>query len=82
MSTLGVHPNGVANQNDTFWVTMTQGSRLAQIATAAGHALAYEVKDRQQLRLSLEQAIATVRGGRCAVVEVTVTPISAQSLAT
>jgi acetolactate synthase I/II/III large subunit len=82
MSTLGVHPNGVANQNDTFWVTMTQGSRLAQIATAAGHALAYEVKDRQQLRLSLEQAIATVRGGRCAVVEVAVAPISAQSLAT
>jgi acetolactate synthase I/II/III large subunit len=80
MSTLGVHPEGIAKRNDTFWVTMTKGARLAQIATAAGDAAAFEVHQRSELKSSLQQALHTVRGGRCAVVEVMLTPISSQLL--
>jgi acetolactate synthase I/II/III large subunit len=75
-----VHPNGIANRNDTFWVTMTKGARLAQIAHAAGDAAPFEVTQRSELKPSLQQALSVVRGGRSAVVEVLLTPISSQPL--
>lgn len=80
MSTLGVHPNGIANRNDTFWVTMTAGARLAQIANAAGDAAAFEVSKREELSSTLQEALRIVRSGRSAVVEVMLAPISAQTL--
>jgi acetolactate synthase-1/2/3 large subunit len=80
LSTLWVHPEGTANSNDTFWVTMGAGARLADLAQAAGNADAYRVHGREELKSTLTRALATVRGGRCAVVEVAIAPISGQVL--
>ena len=80
LSTLGVHPEGYAKQHDRYWVTVGSGARLAEIAKATGGAEAYQVTDRQALKETLRQALQTVRQGRCAVVDVTITGISAQVL--
>ena len=79
-STLQVHPEGSAKQNDTFWSTMTAGVRLADIAAASGDVEAFSVSEREHLRETLARAMETVRGGRCAVVDVAVTRFSAQVL--
>ncbi|MFA6312216.1 MAG: thiamine pyrophosphate-requiring protein [Sterolibacterium sp.] len=80
LSTLGVHPDGYAKRNDRYWVTVGSGARLAGIAEATGGAVAFEVKDRHDLRETLHQALQTVRQGRCAVVDVAIAPISKQVL--
>src|SRR5581483_3695339 len=80
LSTLWVHPEGSAKRNDTYWVTIGAGARLADIAAAAGDAEAFRVSERQALKETLRQALHTVRGGRCAVVDVAIAPISAQVL--
>jgi thiamine pyrophosphate-dependent acetolactate synthase large subunit-like protein len=56
------------------------GARLAAIAEATGGAEAYQVSDRQKLKETLRQALETVRRGRCAVVDVAITRVSAQVL--
>ena len=80
LSTLWVHPDGTAKRNDTFWVTMGAGARLADIAAAAGDVEAHRVSERAKLNPTLARALETVRGGRCAVVEVAIAPISRQVL--
>jgi acetolactate synthase-1/2/3 large subunit len=80
LSTLWVHPEGTAKRNDTFWVTMGAGAKLADIAHAAGDAEAHRVSEREQLKPTLVRAMQTVRSGRCAVVEVAIAPISGQVL--
>jgi acetolactate synthase I/II/III large subunit len=80
LSTLAVHPEGAAQRNDTYWVTMSEGAKLARIAAAAGDAAAFEVTEREDLAAVLQEAIRTVRTGRSAVVDVTLAPISAQTL--
>ena len=80
LSTLWVHPEGEARRNDTFWVTIGAGAKLAEIAAAASGSAAFTVTQREQLRPALQQAMSIVRGGRCAVVDVSVAPISGQSL--
>ena len=80
LSTLWVHPEGSAKRNDTYWVTIGAGARLADIAAAAGDAEAFRVSERQALQPALRQALHTVRGGRSAVVDVAIAPISAQVL--
>lgn len=80
LSTQWVHPHGEAQQNDTFWVTMGAGARLADIAAAAGEAEAHRVTSRETLKATLRRALETVRGGRCAVVDVAIAPISRQVL--
>jgi acetolactate synthase-1/2/3 large subunit len=80
LSTQWVHPDGVAQKNDTFWVTMGAGARLADIAAAAGDAEAYQVETRDTLKPTLRRALETVRAGRCAVVDVAIAPISQQVL--
>jgi acetolactate synthase-1/2/3 large subunit len=80
VSTLLVHPEGMAQRNDTYWITMGEGARLADIAAAAGDAAAFRVDARAMLKETLQQAMQTVRGGRSAVVEVFIAPISEQVL--
>jgi acetolactate synthase-1/2/3 large subunit len=80
LSTLWVHPEGTAKRNDTFWVTMGAGARLADLAAAAGDVEAHRVSEREALRPTLARALATVRAGKAAVVEVMIAPISAQVL--
>lgn len=79
-STLLVHPEGKARQRDRYWITMGARSRPADIAAAAGGAAAFRVSERSALEATLEQALAVVRSGRSAVVDVVLLPISAQVL--
>ena len=80
LSTLGVHPEGRARQNDNYWVTVGSGARLADIAAATGGADAFRVDDRAALKETLQLALQTVRGGRSAVVDVRLAKISEQVL--
>ena len=80
LSTLGVHPEGKAHQDDAYWVTVGRGARLADIAAATGGAEAFQVQDRTALKSTLAQALQTVRAGRSAVVDVTLATISDQVL--
>ncbi len=79
-STLGVHPEGTANANDTFFTTMTAGARLADMAQASGDVAGYTVDDAAGLSEALAMAMDDVRGGRPAVVDVRITPFSRQVL--
>ena len=81
LSTLGVHPDGIARRNDTYWVTVGANARLADIAAAAGGAEAHRVSAPERLKETLRKAMQTVRSGRSAVVDVRITPISTQRLA-
>ncbi len=80
LSTLGVHPEGRARHNDTYWVTIGAQPRLAAIAEAAGGAVAFHVNERTQLQATLAQAIAAVRAGNSAVVDVALVLVSGQVL--
>jgi acetolactate synthase-1/2/3 large subunit len=75
-----VHPEGQATQSDAFWVNMTAGARLSEIAAACGDTAAFRVTDRGVLRETLKTALQEVRSGRGAVVDVAITPISGQVL--
>ena len=75
-----VHPHGPAQAADKFWVTMTRGSKLPEMAAASGDAAVFRVERRDGLRATLQAASEVVRGGRCAVVEVLLEPISQQRL--
>src|SRR5699024_10078662 len=70
LSTLGVHPNGVANEMDEYWVDFSPHSDLAKIAEAAGGALAITVENPQDVKASLRKAVETVNNGRSAVLNV------------
>jgi acetolactate synthase-1/2/3 large subunit len=79
-STLGVHPDGIAKQNDTYWVTVGSGARFADIAAAAGNAVPFRISKREELKETLKRALQTVRDGRSAVVDVAIQRISSQIL--
>jgi acetolactate synthase I/II/III large subunit len=80
LSTTWVHPDGEAKRNDSYWVTIGAGARLADIAAAAGNVAAFRVSERADLLKTLRTALDAVRGGRGAVVEVMLGPISGQVL--
>jgi acetolactate synthase-1/2/3 large subunit len=80
VSSLLVHPDGTAKRNDRYWITVGARTRFADIAAAAGGAAAFRVEDAAQLEATLAQAMAIVRGGRSAVVDVVTLPISGQVL--
>ena len=79
-STLLVHPEGVANRRDRFWVTTGAGAQYADIAAAASGAAAFRVHERDALLPTLREALAVVRAGRSAVVDVVTRPVSQQVL--
>jgi acetolactate synthase-1/2/3 large subunit len=70
LSTLGVHPNGIANETNQFWSDLQPSADLAKIAEAAGGAYAQTVKNPNELKHVLRDAIKIVREGRCAVIDV------------
>lgn len=70
LSTLGVHPNGVAQQTNQFWVDMNPHADLSKIAEAAGGALARTVKKPSELKSALAEAIEAVKKGKSAVLDV------------
>ena len=80
VSTLLVHPEGTAKRRDRYWTTVGARARLAEVATAAGNAAAFRVEQLAELDTTLQAALATVRGGRSAVVDIVLPPTSAQVL--
>ena len=80
LSTVLVHPEGAAVKDDTFFVTMTRGARLPEVANAAGDAAVFRVTEPTQLRATLQEAFDVVRAGRSAVVDIHRRPISGQTL--
>ena len=81
-STELVHPTGAAHAADAYWVAASAGSRLADLAAAAGDAQAIRVEDRRELRTALAQGLASVRAGRPAVIEAMLAPATSQALGT
>ncbi|HEU4388638.1 MAG TPA: thiamine pyrophosphate-requiring protein [Blastocatellia bacterium] len=80
LSTEWVHSEGSASRNDTFWVGIGAGARLADVAAAAGDVRAFRVTEREELKRTLGEALEMVRGGRSAVVDVSITQASRQVL--
>ncbi|MFT5390703.1 MAG: acetolactate synthase-1/2/3 large subunit [Gammaproteobacteria bacterium] len=75
---LKLHPDGMAARNDDYWVNLQNESDLPAIAAAAGGAYARTVERAQELREALNEAMAAVHSGRCAVIDVRLPAISAQ----
>lgn len=71
---------GLAGKQDAYWITIGQGAKLAQLAEMAGGAAAFDVEEPAELKRILTEALAIVRAGRSAVVNVRLQPISSQVL--
>lgn len=79
-STVLVHPQGPAEQHDSYWVASGRGVKFEALAQATGGAVGFAVQDRAELRSTLRAALQNVREGRSAVVNVELAPITSQSL--
>lgn len=79
MSTLGVHPQGIASQTDQFWVNFDPTAELAKVAEAAGGAYARVVEKPGELMEAIVSALQIVREGRSAVLDVRLPQVSKQS---
>lgn len=79
LSTLAVHPNGIANETNQFFVDFTPHADLSKIAEAAGGAYARKVENPHELKEALNEAIKTVRSGRSAVLDVYLPAISQEN---
>lgn len=75
---LRLRPDGHAQRDDRLWVGFGQQADLAGIASAAGGCLGLTVRSPDQLEAALREALESVRGGRAAVVDVRLPPISLQ----
>lgn len=80
LSTVYVHPDGPAERNDNYFVSVGAGAQLSKIAEATGGATGFYVDDRAALQATLREALEVVRGGKAAVVEVRLGSITAQVL--
>lgn len=78
MSTLGVHPNGVANETENFGVNFDPVSDLAKIAEAAGDAYPITVKKRADLKDALKESIKLVKEEVSVVLNVTIPHVYAK----
>lgn len=74
------HEGGLAGSRDSYWITVGAGARLADVAKAMGGAETFELNDAGEIDSILQQALAVVRGGQSAVVDVKLEPISQQTL--
>jgi acetolactate synthase-1/2/3 large subunit len=70
LSTLGVHPNGVAYHTNQFPVDFSPSAHLADVAKAAGNAYAKTIEDPNELLEELHKAVRIVRNGQSAVLDV------------
>lgn len=70
LSTLGVHPEGIANVTNEFFVDFTPHADLSKIAEASGGAYARKVEDPANVKNALQEALKAVRSGRSAVLDV------------
>jgi len=73
LSTLGVHPDGIAKQTEQFFVDFSPHADLAKVAEAAGGAYAKTIQTKEDLDIELPKALAIVKSGRSAVLDVYLT---------
>ena len=69
-STLGVHPHGVANEQQDFYVDFDPPADLSGIAASAGGAHSITVKERSDLKRALAEGLKRVKDGQAAVIDV------------
>ncbi|HEY4023689.1 MAG TPA: thiamine pyrophosphate-dependent enzyme, partial [Pseudonocardiaceae bacterium] len=74
MSTLGVHPNGIAAEHDDFGISFEPEADLPAIANAASDASARTVTRPDELRAAVKEAFGAVRAGQPAVLSVHLPP--------
>jgi acetolactate synthase I/II/III large subunit len=67
LSTLGVHPDGIAARHNDFGISFAPEADLPGIARAASGAWARTVSRPEDLAAALKQALAAVRAGQPAV---------------
>src|SRR5690606_26118133 len=72
------YPDGAARDGDRYWVNLHAPADLPGIAAAAGGAYAQTVATLAELQEAIPVAIAELRRGHSAVLDVTLEPISAQ----
>lgn len=72
LSTLSLHPEGVANEMDQFYVDFTPHADLSKIAEASGGAYAKKIEKPSELKDQLKHALAIVKSGSSAVLDVSV----------
>ncbi|WP_374720037.1 thiamine pyrophosphate-dependent enzyme, partial [Parageobacillus toebii] len=70
LSTLGVHPEGIASKINEFWVSFEPSADLAKIAEAAGGAYAQTVTKPSELKKALQNGLQALEEGRSAVLDV------------
>jgi acetolactate synthase I/II/III large subunit len=70
LSTLGVHPKGIASKINEFWVSFEPSADLAKIAEAAGGAYAQTVTKPSELKKALQNGLQALEEGRSAVLDV------------
>jgi acetolactate synthase-1/2/3 large subunit len=75
MATVGQHPEGYAATTQTFWTEFEPAPRYDLIAEAAGDAYGAMVEDPKDLKRVLEEGLAAIRSGRCAVINVAIAPM-------
>jgi acetolactate synthase-1/2/3 large subunit len=73
-STLGVHPVGLANQKDQFWVNFDPAVQYDKVAEAAGGAFARTVVRPEDVKGALLEGLREVNQGRCSVINVILEP--------
>jgi acetolactate synthase-1/2/3 large subunit len=75
---LRLHAGGAAERTDRYWINFDEPGDLAGIAAAAGGARAFRAERPDKLRQVLREALAVVREGQVAVVDVQLAPASEQ----
>lgn len=70
LSTLGVHPNGVASAYEDFGTHFDPPADLSKVAAAAGHTHPIKVENRKDLKGALEEGIKMVKEGKPVVIDV------------
>lgn len=70
LSTLGVYPEGTAFETDQFWVDFAPHADLAAIAQSAGGAFGKTVKNPEELKTALQEAMYAIQDGRSSVLDV------------
>jgi len=75
---LKLYPDGYAKRDDRYWVNFDQPADLSKIAEAAGGAFGRQVTNPDELEEVLKTALAAVRSGQSAVIDVRIPQISQQ----
>jgi acetolactate synthase-1/2/3 large subunit len=75
MITKNEHPGGYAEQQNTFWASLSPQGQLDAVAAAAGGAFARTVTDCSELKNALLAGREAVRNGVCAVINVMTKPV-------